>query len=201
MSDPRIFLTNKKFKFVLPVALVGLMVIAFVAVAINQPYNQAWSETADDAVTVEASEGPLKLIVTLNKTAYKVCEEINLTIQIVNISNSTIELLYGTPFVCPPIRFTVYDQENNTIYNSETYVQATVVLSYNKILEPNYSLGLVRTWKQINMDMEQVASGEYYITTEIIPNALHVYRYINGAKSSCGTVYIKTPALGVAISN
>lgn len=149
----------------------------------------------------EASEGPLKLIVSLDKRDYKVAEEIDLTIQIVNISNSTIELIYGTPFVCPPIRFTVYDHENNVTYNSGTYVLITAVLSYNKTLEPNHILGIVRPWKQTGIGNEQVEPGEYSIITEIIPNALYVYRYINGTRSSYGTIYLETPTITVTISN
>jgi len=149
----------------------------------------------------EASEGPLELIVTLDKRDYKVGEGIDLTIQIVNVGNSTIELVYGTPFVCPPIRFAVYDQEGNITYGSGTYVQATIVLSYNKTLEPNHILGIVKLWKQTSMDGEQVAPGEYFITTEIIPNALYVYGYINGTRTSYGAIYIKTPSITVTISN
>lgn len=201
MFDSKTSLINKKLAFALSVTFVCVMVIVFATVSTNQLCNRPRNETANDQVTVEASEDLLKLIVAMNKSVYKVGEEIDLAIQIVNISNSTVELFYGTPFVCPPIRFTVYDQENNTIYKSATYVQITVVLSYNKTLEPNQSLDLVKTWKQINLDGEQVPCGEYYFTTEIIPDALHVYRYINGTRSSFGTITIRTPALGISISN
>lgn len=156
----------------------------------------------------EASEGPLKLIVTIDKTNFEVGEEVNLTIQIVNISNSTIELLYGTPYVCPPIRFIVYDQDGAEIFGSGTHVLHMGVISYNKGLEPEEGLGVIKHWRQtqyalvegVGWRLRQVPPEEYQITVEVIQNALQVYKYVNGVKVDCGRIYLKTPTLTITIS-
>lgn len=148
----------------------------------------------------ESSAGSLKLVLIIDKTTYGIGERINLTIQIVNISNSTVELVYGTPFVMPPLRFNVSDTESKVIYNSATYRSTLDVQSRNVTLEPDHSFGLIRSWRQWNNALEQVAPGEYHIAIEIIPDALFVFQYLNGTKVDIGTIHIKTPPLTITIS-
>ncbi len=159
------------------------------------------------SLRAESSEGPLKLVVTLDKTTYAIGERINLTIQIVNISNSTIELLYGTPIVMPPIRFNVSDAQGKGIYTSGTFVATMDVTSKYVTLEPSHIFGEIRDWRQwdnnmeeLSYNLEQVAPGEYHIVVEIIPNALFVFKYINGTKVAIGTIYMKTSPLTITIS-
>ena len=147
----------------------------------------------------EASEGSLKFALAIDKTNYEIGEKVTMSLHITNISNSTLELFYATPFVCPPLRFTVYDQKNNVVYNSGTYARLAGEFHYNQTLESNCGLGAAKTWKQIDKNGEQVASGEYRITAEIIPDALHVSKYVNGKKVYLGTKYIETPPLTITI--
>jgi len=163
-----------------------LLSVVCVAIAANQWANKTNTRSSDE--TVEAIQYPVKLVMELNKTTYSLGETVNITIKIVNISNSTIELGWQPPSIA---MFTIYDKKNTTIYNSAS--ASTLPVAITRLLKPEESSGEVLVWEQKDKEGNQVPAGEYHIVAETPTpyGGIGVIGY--------DPIHIKTPAITITI--
>lgn len=183
MLDAKAFLKGKKIYVSL---LIVSLLVVFAVVAANHLWNQTNSGSSNE--TVEAIQYPVKLVMKLNKTTYSLGEIVNITIEIVNISNSTIEVGWQPPSIA---MFTIYDKENTTIYNSAS--ASTLPVAIKKLLKPGESWGEILMWGQKDEEGDQVPAGEYYIIAET-PTP-----YGGIGVTDYDPIRIKTPALTITI--
>ncbi len=92
---------------------------------------------------VEASHYPLKLMMVLNKTTFKVGEPINITFIIENIGNETLTLFFTDGV--DRESFVVYDEAGSQVYEDIHYYPAVHIPF---MLPPSLSTSLTPTWYQ-----------------------------------------------------
>lgn len=112
---------------------------------------------------VEKIVWPIKLTVSLNQITFFIGEEINVTLQLTNLSNETIILPFQTPM---KFDLVICDESLQTIYVYSYTRGSAAIGSYIK-LEPGESLCQTLAWNQTRFDSsyneEQVGSGTYFV--------------------------------------
>lgn len=170
-----------------PIKIVIVATVIFMCLNAFLPLQTSITPTE---LVAEAIQGPVKLVMALNKTTYSVSETVNITIEIVNISNSTIEVGFLPPSIA---MFTVYDEKYNMIYNSDFPSQLPYALK--RPLKPGESWGEVLVWKQRDEKGNQVPIGKYYIIAETPTKYGGV-----GVVGYYPPIRLETPALVITIS-
>jgi len=99
--------------------------------------------TAGGAAVVEASHSPLRLIMILNKTTFKVKEPLNIHLILENIGNETLTLCFSDGIDFPV--FVVYDEKGSKVFDLRE--DLFLIPSHQPFdLPPKQSNGVALTW-------------------------------------------------------
>jgi len=154
---------------------------------------------------VEASNGSLKLVATVDKAEYLVGEIVDITITLVNIGNSTLELEWRSGGGDALEMFTVYNERDEVAYGPA--LCNPIALAFTKILKTMEGFDWTTSWalgtsQYSGQPYTEVPPGKYRIVVEM-PNPANpwdVTQYINGTEKPLRDIHIKTPALVITIS-
>ena len=166
----REILRKKEFYAILLVALVS--VVVFVVVAVN--HNRAGNETTYP-VTVEASDYPLNLSMTINKTVFRLGEPVKIRLRIKNIGNKTLVLSFGDR---DRPSFIVYNEEGSEVYRFLRHVLYPTMYNPVKISPGDeFSFGNYTVWYQKvepyqNYHLNDAPPGTYHIIGEFVSTSL-----------------------------
>ena len=149
-------LSTRQFLILFLVALIISIAIVLSLGKIN--YGERSSPTQAEKIV-----WPIKLTVSLNRIAFFVGEEVNVTLQLANVSNETITLPFQTPI---KFDFMISDESLQTIYVYSYTIGSAAIGSYIK-LEPGEALCQTLAWNQKRLDSsyneEQVGPGTYFV--------------------------------------
>jgi hypothetical protein len=101
--------------------------------------------TGTEIEEVSAVEYPFKLIMSLNKTEYKLGELITIDLKLINIGNSTVTLLFLNRSPPEWLRFKVYNVSDDLVYEIHFYVLATTTWVY---IDSGSHIDQTREWTQ-----------------------------------------------------
>ncbi|MDH7476862.1 MAG: hypothetical protein QHH17_00570 [Candidatus Bathyarchaeota archaeon] len=159
---------DKTFPVKSPFQMVTMVTMTFILLNAFLPLNFS-------PVEAEATESPFKLIITLEKTTYKLTELVNVTWTLINIGEEN-KTLYGagTDFLGD---FRVYDEDFNLVYQHSHYIGTITVYYPYPPIPPGGNVTCTETWEQIYDDLEvnfetspwiirlkHVPPGTYYIS-------------------------------------
>ena len=147
-------------------------------------------------VEEETTYGPIKLTATLDKSVYRLGENVNVTLRITNIDNKTIRLSFATPI---KVDFAVYDESLQLIY-VDSFTYGTIFITSSVALEPEESLVRTLQWGQQKIvggnysKLEPVNLGTYFISGQTGPGYILVKPYDQEIEK------IETPKIQIAIT-
>jgi len=113
--------------------------------------------------TVEAIQYPFELVLTLDKTTYRLGEPVNITLSLTNISDENVKIglaAGGDPK--SQFDFLIYDGSNDLIYRYSAhrgYYAGGPLVS----LAPSQSFTASHLWEQNDDDGGAVAEGKYFV--------------------------------------
>jgi len=143
--------------------------------AFNDSYNPSnFTYTSNSPLTVEATNYPLRLSMTINKTEFKLGEPINMKFTLKNIGNKTLVLYTDRDM----LSFIVYDKAGSEVYNEYRHVAYTHS-TYRIHPDEELSFGNVTTWYQKvepyqNFHLGNAPPGTYHIIGEFISISLNL---------------------------
>jgi hypothetical protein len=130
---------------------------------LNDLRNQMTALIECVPMQVEATAGPIRLTLSLNKTSYWLGESVNITLRITNGGNETALLARSSP---PLLDFVVYDVSSQIFSGPQVVTPVCVEKSLNP--EESFSMNLV--WNQhAHSNYTQVEPGIYFIMGETAP--------------------------------
>lgn len=121
------------------------------------------------SVKAEAIEYPFKLIITLEKTAFKLEEPVNVTWILTNIDDENVTLYNSCD---DPLDFLIRDENFNDVFRYRSYVSVIQVIYPFAPIAPGDNMTMTGIWKQIYdgsgtihpvLWYKQVPPGSYYV--------------------------------------
>ena len=145
--------------------------------AFNDSYNPSnFTYTPNSPLTVEATNYPLRLSMTINKTEFKLREPISMIFTLKNIGNKTLTLVFS----CGRDRkgFRVYNERGREVYSSLRHTLYPHEWVPTKML-PGEEVGGLTTWYQEvepyqNFHLGKAPPGTYHIIGEFISISLNL---------------------------
>jgi len=116
------------------VFLVVIMLLSFVAVLGARVFVH---ETMGESAVAEVSHYPVKMLMILNQTAFRIEDRVNITFYLENIGNETLELSFmdGREH----FSFTVYDENGLKVYEPQSaFLQERIPMN----LPPGFATGI-----------------------------------------------------------
>ncbi len=177
-------LKDKKWQILSIILAVGLGVsVCFnVYQSFNALRNNPNSDT-NQPVTVEASNYPLSLSMTIDKTVFELGEPVKITFRLENIGNETLNLYFSDGN--DAYDFIVYNESNTIVYRKYYDTLYPQVHTPSK-MEPGEARGRTWAWWQVDglvyqgLDKdppayyEKVPPGTYHITGLFISHTLNI---------------------------
>jgi len=167
-----------KFPFQLVIAITFISMLLNVFLPLNIPLQ------------AEATKYPFKLTITLEKTAYKLGERVNVTWTLTNIGTENITLYHSVDDFPD---FIVYDCTFNHVFQYVSYYFRSADFYPFRPIAPGKKTGGIVFWKQI-YDM-QAKTGPW---GQRVPPG--VYYIIGSFDSPTYRVTLRTPLLRIAIT-
>lgn len=192
-------------RIIIVLGIVSLIILGGGYLAINRYFDT--NPESNSPVQVEATSDSLKLVLSLNKTDYVLGENVTISLKLINVGNETVNIDFLTR--SPPnwLRFKVFDQFNNLVYEGSlaAWTAGTIVA-----LHPYGSMNQTLPWEHMTVDKEgnEKWEGDYMAWT-------HVWKQVDGTERKVpvgeyrimgllGSVYkpkigLETPAIMVRI--
>lgn len=117
----------------------------------------------------ETTKYPFKLVMTLEKTVFKLGEPVDVTCILTNISEENVTLYHSSDI---PLDFLIRDENFNHVFRYSSYVGGPAARYPFTPIEPNDNKTRMGTWKQIydgtvipnaELRYKQVLPGTYYV--------------------------------------
>jgi len=145
-----------------------------------------------ESIVVESTRNPLKLVMILNKTTYRLGETIKITFSIENIGNKTLDMSqYEDGF-----NFVVYDEAGSEVYDyNKNWLHPAIYIPMP--LPPDLSRFGVLTWSQdYNLKLITLDPHPLFEYRKVLPGR---YQIVGQFISSHSRLIIKTPPVTITI--
>jgi len=122
------------------------------------------------SLQAEATKYPFKLMITLEKTVFKLGEPVNVTCILTNISEENVTLYHSRDYT---LDFSIRDENFNHVFRYRSYVGVMSVVYPFAPIEPGDNKTRMGSWEQIydgrvlpntELRFKQVLLGTYYVS-------------------------------------
>lgn len=120
------------------------------------------------SLQAEATKYPFKLVITLEKTVFKLGEPVNVTCILTNISEENVTLYNSRD---DPPDFSIRDENFNHVFRYRSYVGVAMIIHPIATIAPGDNITVTDKWKQIfdgtyiptEFRLDHVPPGTYYV--------------------------------------
>lgn len=175
---------GRTFSVKSPFQMVTWVTITFMLLNAFLPLNLS-------SVEAEATEYPFKLIITLEKTTYKLTELVNATWTLMNIGEENVTLYHSADTL---FDFVVYDEDFIHVFRYRSEWGIPMVYHPFAPIPPGHRITLTGFWDQIYDGSGNVKQELWH--KEVPPGTY----YVSGIFSSATyNVKLRTPAIRITV--